>query len=272
MLKLDRYKQTFEKLNRVKEGAIVPFTVIGDPDYKTSLKIVKIFAKRGNVLELGIPFSDPIADGSTIQKADVRALKHDFTTNKIFDFLKKVRKFTDKPIGLLVYYNLIYQYGLERFCSKAKESGVDSIVVTDLSLEESYDFIKTARKNKIATVFLVTQLTNNKRLRKILKKSKGFVYIVNVLGVTGVRNNLGKATLDLIKRVRLYTKLPLCAGFGISKPEHVKAVLKAGADGAIVGSAIVKIIEKYQNNTEKMLKEIDKYLLSMKNATKYLEV
>ncbi|MCH9030465.1 MAG: tryptophan synthase subunit alpha, partial [Bacteroidetes bacterium] len=139
-------------------------------DYKTSLKIVKIFAKRGNVIELGIPFSDPIADGSTIQKADVRALKYGFNTNKIFDFLKKVRKFTDKPIGLLVYYNLIYQYGLDRFCSKAKESGVDSIVVADLSLEESYDFIKTARKNNIATVFLVTQLTNTKRLRKILKK------------------------------------------------------------------------------------------------------
>lgn len=252
----------------MKEGALIPFTVIGDPDYKTSLEIVKILAERGDILELGIPFSDPIVDGPAIQKADVRALKHSFNTNKIFDFIEKVRKYTDKPIGLLVYYNLIYQYGLERFCSKAKKSGIDSILIADLSLEESDNFIKAAMKNSINTVFLVTQLTTIERLRKILKKSRGFVYIVNVLGVTGVRVNLDKATLDFVKRVRPFTKLPLCAGFGISKQEHIKSILKAGANGAIVGSAIVKLIEKNLNNKEKMLKEIDNYLLSMKNATR----
>ena len=223
MLKLDRYKQIFGKLNRLKEGALIPFTVIGDPDYKTSLDIIKVLSNRGDILELGLPFSDPIADGSTIQKADVRALKHSFNTNKIFDFLKKARKFTDKPIGLLVYYNLIYQYGLERFCSKAKESGVDSILVADLSLEESDDFVKVARKNNIATVFLVTQLTNTKRLRKILKKSKGFVYIVNVLGVTGIRVNLENNQSQIIKS-KITTSPKVCT-FKLVETQNINNVV-----------------------------------------------
>jgi len=263
---LSRYKKAFDALKKKKEGAIMPFAVIGDPDYETSLKIVKILAEKGDMLELGIPFSDPIADGPTIQRADARALKNGFDTDRIFDFIREVRKFTDKPIGLLVYYNLMYQYGVDRFCNKAKESGADSILAADLSLEESNDFIEAAGKNKIDTIFLVTQLTNTERLKKILERAKGFVYIVNVLGVTGARADLGKATLELIKRVRVHTKLSLCAGFGISKPEHVKAVLKAGADGAIVGSAIVKIIEENQNDKERMLKEIEEYLGVMKGG------
>ena len=267
MLKLSRYKKAFENLKKKKEGAIMPFAVIGDPDYETSLKIAKILAEKGDMLELGIPFSDPIADGPVIQKADARALKNGFDTDKVFDFIKEVRKSTGKPIGLLVYYNLMYQYSIDRFCSKAKESGADSILAADLSLEESDNFVKAAEKNNIDTIFLVTQLTDDERLKKILERAKGFVYIVNVLGVTGTRADLGKATLDLIKRVRIHTKLPLCAGFGISKPEHAEAVLKAGADGAIVGSAIVKIIEKYQNDRERMFKEIERYLELMKEST-----
>lgn len=245
----------------------MPFAVIGDPDYETSLKIVKILAEKGDMLELGIPFSDPIADGPTIQKADARALKNGFDTDRIFEFIGDVRKFTDKPIGLLVYYNLIYQYGIDRFCSKAKETGADSILAADLSLEESHDFVMAAGEHEIDAIFLVTQLTTAERLRKILEKASGFVYIVNVLGVTGARADLDNATLDLIRRVRANTNLPLCAGFGISKPEHAKAVLKAGADGAIVGSAIVKLVEEYQNDRKRMLREIEKYVSEMKNAT-----
>jgi tryptophan synthase alpha chain len=268
-MKMDKYKKTFNQLKKRKEKALVPFTVIGDPNYKTSLQIVKAMVKGGaDILELGLAFSDPIADGPTIQSADVRALSHKINTDRVFNFIKEVRKFTKIPIGLLVYYNLIYQRGINRFYKNAKLAGVDSVLVADMPVEEYDEIVKAARKNKVDTVFIVSPLTNNKRLKKILRKTRGFVYVVSRLGVTGARSDLQKSTLDLIRRIRPYTKLPLCVGFGISKPEHVKNVLNAGADGAIVGSAVVKIIEKNLKNKNKMLKEIENYVKKMKEATK----
>ena len=263
------YAKTFSRLRRKKQKALVPFVVIGDPDYTTNLKIVKTIVKSGaDVLELGFPFSDPIADGSTIQAADVRALSKKINTDKCFKFIKKIREFTDIPIGLLVYYNLIYQRGIKKFCYDCKAAGVSSVLAADVPVEEADELIESARKHKIDTVFIVSPLTDNKRLKLILKKCKGFVYIVSRLGVTGAREDLQENTLKLIKRVRKNTKLPLCVGFGISKPEHVKAICKAGADGAIVGSAIVKIIEKNLKKKKKMLVKIENYVKEMKQAAK----
>ena len=263
------YAKTFSKLRRRKEKALVPFVVIGDPDYATSLKIVKTIVGAGaDVLELGFPFSDPIADGPTIQGADVRSLNKNIDTDKCFKFIKEVRKFTDIPIGLLVYYNLIYQRGIKKFYYDCKLAGVTSVLVADVPVEEAKDIIELARKYKIDTVFIVGPLTDVKRLKLISKKCRGFVYIVSRLGVTGARGDLQDNTLKLIRRVRKNTKLPLCVGFGISKPEHVKAVCKAGAHGVIVGSAIVKIIEKNLKNKKKMLNKIEAYVKEMKQATK----
>ncbi len=263
------YAKTFSRLRRKKEKALVPFVVIGDPDYATSLKIVKTMVGAGaDILELGFPFSDPIADGPTIQGADVRSLKKGINTDKCFKFIKKVREFTDIPIGLLVYYNLIYQRGIKRFYYDCKLSGVTSVLAADVPVEESDEIIEAARKHKIDTVFIVGPMSGIGRLKLILKKCRGFVYIVARLGVTGAREDLQESTLNLIKRVRKNTKLPLCVGFGISKPEHIKAVCNVGADGVIVGSSIVKIIEKNLKNKKRISNKIDSYVRDMKEATK----
>ena len=263
------YTKTFKKLKKKKEKALVPFVVIGDPDYATSLKIVEtIIEADANILELGFPFSDPIADGPTIQGADVRSLKKGINTDKCFRFIKKIREFSEIPIGLLVYYNLIYQRGINKFFYDCKIAGVTSVLAADVPAEEANEIIVAARKNKIDTVFIVSPLTDNNRLKLILKKCRGFIYIVSRLGVTGAREDLQKGTLKLLKRIRPKTKLPLCVGFGISKPEHVKAVCKAGADGVIVGSAIIRIIEKNLNNKKRILYKIKAYVKEMKEATK----
>jgi len=263
------YKKTFNKLKKNKEKALVPFVVIGDPDYNTSLKIVKTIVESGaDILELGFPFSDPIADGPTIQAADVRSLKNKINTDKCFKFIKQVRKFTQIPIGLLVYYNLIYQRGIKKFFYDCKLANVTSVLAADVPVEEADDIISAARQHKIDTVFIVSPLTDNKRLKLILKKTKGFVYIVSRLGVTGAREDIQKDTLKLIKRVKKQTKLPLCVGFGISQPQHVQAICKAGADGAIVGSAIVKLIEKNLKNKKSLLNRIETFVKQLKEATK----
>jgi tryptophan synthase alpha chain len=266
---MSRYKKTFKKLKKSKEKALVPFVVVGDPNYQTSLQIVKTIVNAGaDILELGFSFSEPIADGPTIQTAGVRALKAGSNTDKNFNFVKQVRKFTQVPIGILIYTNLIYQRGIDKFYKDAAKAGIDSVLVADLPVEEAAPYIKAARKNKIDTVFIVSPLTGNKRLKKIAAKTKGFVYVVSRLGVTGARQDLQQGTLKLLKRIRPKTKLPLCVGFGISKPEHIKAVCKAKANGAIVGSAIVKIIEKNIKNKKSMLKKVENYVKLMKNATK----
>ena len=263
------YNQAFSELKKKKEGALVAFIVIGDPDYDTSLEIAKKLVDSGvDILELGLPFSDPIADGKTIQAADVRALENGMNTDKAFEFVNDLRRCTDIPIGFLTYYNLVYQRGPEKFYHDSRKAGVNSVLVADLSIEEADDVIKVSNKTEVDTVFMISQLSNDNRIRKIASASKGFIYLVSRLGVTGVRNELQQSTFSLIKRVRKFTDKPLCVGFGISTPSQVKDVIKAGADGAIVGGAIVSIIEKNLKNKSKMLKEIEVYAKNMKKGTK----
>jgi len=242
---------------------------LGDPNYGLSFKIIKELIDAGaDALELGFAFSDPIADGPTIQEADQRALRAGANTEKNFELLKKIRSYNNEiPISLLIYYNLICQFGLEKFYKKAKAVGVDAILASDVSFEEAAPLLKAAEKHGVNPVFLVTPLTAGKRLKKILEKSSGYVYLVSLLGVTGARKGLQKRTFQLIKRVKRFTKLPLIVGFGISKPEHVKQVIEAGADGAIVGSAIVDLIKKNLKNEKKLLKELKNFALKLKKAT-----
>lgn len=252
-----RYKEASKK------KALVAFVVLGDPDENRSLQIIKAVVDGGaDILEFGIPFSDPLADGPTIQAANNRALDKGINTDKAFSIIRKVRKFTEKPIGLLVYYNLIIQKGLDDFYREARKAGVDSILVADLPVEEAGNALKTAGKHRISQVFIVSQLTSIKRIKQITGKSSGFVYAVARLGVTGARGELKNTALELVKRIKANTRLPVFAGFGISKPEHVKRIVKAGADGAIVGSAIVKLIENKASLTK-----IRAYVAEMKKAT-----
>ena len=266
------YKQVFNELKSKNEGALVAFTVIGDPDYETSLDIIKKIIDSGaNILELGLPFSDPIADGPTIQAADIRALSKGMNTDKAFDFIKQIREYNGKiPIGLLVYANLIFQRGIDRFYYDAAKVGITSVLIADVPVEEADEYIAAARKHEVDTVFIISPLTSNNRIKKITEKTRGFVYVVSRLGVTGARSSLEESTLKLVKRIKTFTDTPLCVGFGISRPEHVKSIVKAGADGVIVGSAIIDLIAKNINNREKMLNDIGAYIKTMKDATRVL--
>ncbi len=262
------YKRTFRRLRRKGEKALIPFLVVGDPDYKTSMKIARKVVEAGaDILELGFPFSDPIADGTTIQGADVRALKKQINTAKCLKFVKRLRDYTDIPIGLLVYYNLVYQYGIKNFFYRCRLSGVTSVLVADAPLEESDDIIAAARPHKVDTVFIVSPLTDPGRLKEILRKCRGFVYVVARLGVTGARKDLENSTLRLISKVKARSKLPVCVGFGISEPGHVRSVCQAGADGVIVGSALVRLIEK-NLRSKRLLGRIEKFIKELKLATK----
>jgi len=263
------YNEMFNDLKEKKEAAFMPFIVIGDPDLKTSLEIAKTLINNGaDALEIGFPFSDPIADGATVQGADIRALKNGITVDKCFKFLKKLRKFTSIPIGLLVYYNLVYQRGIKKFYQDTMKAGVNSILIADLPPEEAETAIKASKEHDIDQIFIIAPTTSNKRLKMISKHASGFHYLVSVMGVTGARTEVKKSTLYFIKRVKENGELPVMVGFGISKPSHIKEITRAGADGAIVGSAIIDIIAKNLNNRKKMLEEISKFTNNMKKATR----
>ena len=258
------YKQVFAEL---KHAAVIPFFVIGDPDYKTSLKIVKSAIDAGaDLLELGIPFSDPIADGPTIQKADIRSLKNGMTVKKALAFITEIKKYKDIPIGLLMYYNLIFQYGTEKFFRNCHKAGVNSVLVADLSIDDANEIIGPAKKAGLDTVFMVTPNTIKVRLKLIASKTTGFIYAVSLLGVTGSRKQLSTSVKGLISRIKKETDVPVCVGFGISTPEHAAKVAKAGADGVIIGSKIVSLIEDNLKDKKKCLSEISMFIKRVKSA------
>ena len=258
------YKQVFAELNR---AAVIPFFVIGDPDYKTSLTIVKKAIDAGaDILELGIPFSDPIADGPTIQKADVRSLRKGMTVKKALAFIREIKKHKDIPIGLLMYYNLIFQYGVEKFFMDFHKAGVNSVLVADLSIDDADEIVGPAKKAGLDTVFMVTPNTEPERMKLITSKTTGFIYAVSLLGVTGSRNTLSNAVDGLISKLKKITDVPVCVGFGISKPAHAAKVAKAGADGVIIGSKIVSLIEDNLKNKKKCLSEISKFIKKVRST------
>ena len=263
------YEKKFEELKNKNEGAFIPFVVLGDPDFETSKNILETMAKHADCLELGFPFSDPIADGKRIQAADERALKAGMNYEKCFELIKKVKeKNPELPIGLLLYYNLVYTNGVEEFLKNAKESGVDGILIADMPIEESDEIQKICSELGLEQIFIIAPTTGKERMQKILSKARGFVYTVSVTGVTGERQNVKDSTIELVEQIKEFAKIPICVGFGVSTPVHVKRILDSGADGAICGSAVEAIIEKNLDNKENMLKELDLFFGEMKKATK----
>jgi len=259
------------RIDRVftKKGAaaFIGFTVAGDPDTDTSIRVAKALIDGGtDILELGVPFSDPVADGPTIQKADERAIAAGTTPDTIFKIVRKLRASSDVPIVFLVYYNMVYRRGVERFYREAHDAGVDGILIADMPVEESDEVVDVAARYGIDPIFLVTQTTSDERMEKIVRRARGYLYLVSVLGVTGARERVSDEALALLARVRKHTKLPLALGFGISNVEHVKTCVTAGADGVIVGSAIVAIVEKNLGKPDVMEREIKKYVSGMKAA------
>ena len=258
------YKQVFSELKR---AALIPFFVIGDPDFDASVAIVKTAIDAGaDILELGVPFSDPIADGPTIQKADIRALGSGMNVQKALEFIRKVKDYKDIPIGLLMYYNLVYQYGTEKIFSDFHEAGVNSVLIADLSIDDADEIVAPAISAGLDTVFMVTPNTKPERMKLIASRTTGFIYTVSLLGVTGSREKLSGVVEELVGKLKKLTRVPVCVGFGISKPEHAAMVASAGADGVIIGSKIVGLIEENLGNREKMLAEISAFLSDVKTA------
>jgi tryptophan synthase alpha chain len=254
-----------EAFSRGKRPLFIGFTVAGDPDKATCVRIARALISGGtDILELGVPFSDPVADGPTIQKADERALATGTTPDSVFEIVKEIRKESEVPIVFLTYFNIIYHRGVERFYREARNAGVDGILIADMPVEESEEICMVASHYGIDPVFLITQTTTEQRIKKIVAKASGYVYLVAVLGVTGVRDHVSEEAINLLNRVRRYTTLPLALGFGISTQAHAKVCTHAGADGVIVGSAIVEIVERNLEDTDTMVRELQDYVSSMK--------
>jgi len=258
------YSEVFAGLDR---AALIPFFVIGDPDFDISFEIVKTAIDSGaDILELGIPFSDPIADGPTIQKADIRATAGGMNVQKALEFIRKVTGYRDMPIGLLMYYNLIYQYGTEKFFKDFRQAGTTSVLVADLSIDDAQEITEPAQAAGLETVFMVTPNTGSERMKVIASRTTGFIYTVSVLGVTGSREKLSNTVEELVVTLKKLTSIPICVGFGISKSEHAVMVAQAGADGVIIGSKIVQIIEENLGNKQKTLSEVSTFIREVKIA------
>jgi tryptophan synthase alpha chain len=261
------YKEVFSQLKRQKRAALIPFFVVGDPDFDASLAIVTAAIDAGvDILELGIPFSDPIADGPTIQKADVRAMNAGMNVHKALSFVKAIKDHKDIPIGLLMYYNLIHQYGVDRFFRDFRDAGVNSILVADLSIDDGDEVLGPAESAGLDTVFMVTPNTSSERMERIASKTTGFIYTVSLLGVTGSRDALSDAVEGLVGRLKTLTDVPICVGFGISKPEHARTVANAGADGVIIGSRLVAMIEDSPGDPGRAAVQVAAFLNEVKSA------
>jgi tryptophan synthase alpha chain len=259
------YQQAFAELREQKTAALIPFFVIGDPDFDTSLALVKNAIDAGaDVLELGIPFSDPIADGPTIQKADIRAMRCGMNPAKALEFVRKVKEHKDIPIGLLMYYNLIQQYGVEKFFRDFHDAGVNSVLVADLSIDDAEEVTEPAQAVGLDAVFMVTPNTEPGRMKRIASKTTGFIYTVSLLGVTGSRAALSSTVEGLIRKLKALTSVPVCVGFGVSTPEHAKTIADAGADGVIIGSRLVAMIESHPNDPRAASKEVAQFLGQVK--------
>lgn len=262
--------ETFRELERRREGALIAYITGGDPSPKYTPKIVEALVKGGaDIIEIGVPFSDPIADGPIIQAADSRALSAGTTPQTILSIVKEAKKRFDVPIVLLSYYNILFRMGLENFMKEACKHRVDGLIVPDLPIEEAAEYKATAEKQGINTIFLATPSTSISRLEAILSFTSGFLYLVSVFGVTGARDRISQLTTETIRRLHPYTvkSVPLAVGFGISKPEHVGTVIGCGAEGAIVGSAFVKIVEDNLGRPAEMIKEISVLAEKLKAAT-----
>lgn len=242
--------------------AFIPFITVGYPTIETTYECVLEMVKNGaDLIELGIPFSDPTAEGPVIQGANEVALKAGTTTDTVFELVEKLRKETDIPFAFMTYANVVYSYGADRFLSRCKELAVDGVILPDVPFEEKAEFDETAKKYGIDMISLIAP-TSEDRVAMIAKEATGFVYVVSSLGVTGVRSEIKTDIGSIVEVIRENTKVPCAVGFGISKPEQA-AKMSSLSDGAIVGSAIIKIITEHGTDSAKYVGE---YVKSMKDA------
>ncbi len=263
-----RIEEKFRELKDRGEGAYMPHIYYGDPTPEFSREEIRVLSENGaDFIEFGIPFSDPTADGPTFQEACERALENGTTPEDCFRGIEKLRGGgLDTPIIVTTYYNVPYAYGLEDFFGRLSEAGAQGIIVPNVPLEEATPLIKSANESGIDVILQVTPNTSKRRLESIANSSSGFLYVVNVEGVTGARETVPESTVELMKSIRENAEIPLMAGFGVSKERHARALVSAGADGVITGSALGNIYEDSLSNPEEKLDEIGKFAKRIKKV------
>jgi tryptophan synthase alpha chain len=259
-----------EKIREVNLGGCgvhMPHVYVGDPCIEFSERMIEVMAENGgDILEIGIPFSDPVADGPTFQAVCQRALENGVTPSDCFDLVRRFRaKGYSNPVVLTTYYNIPYSMGLQFFVNQLSESGVDGLIIPNMPVEESDPIVKIARDYNIDVIFQIAPTTTDKRLEKIVEGAEGFLYIINIEGVTGARDSIQASTVKLIQRVRNYTDLPLLAGFGVSSGTHAEYLMKAGANGVIAGSVYADLY-KNSSNLSNSLDEIALKLCEIKSS------
>ncbi|MDE3074088.1 MAG: tryptophan synthase subunit alpha [Chloroflexota bacterium] len=264
---MGRLGAAFARLRSAGEIAFIPGIVPGDPSLELDTDIVRTLAAAGaDAIELSYSFSDPVADGPTLQAAHGRALGAGLRKEQAYGWIARARAVTDLPLIVLEYANCVYQFGVDRFYATLADCGADTAIVIDVPPEESSPFRRAAERAGIGSTFFIAPSTSDHRLREIAASAQDWIYVVAVSGITGARSSVEDETTHLLRRARAVTNLPLVIGFGISRPEHVRRVAQAGADGAISCSAVVELIHQHSQQPEEMLSRLAEYVRSMKAA------
>lgn len=259
---MNRIERTFKELKRKKKKAFIPFITAGDPNLKTTEELVLSFEGAGaDIVELGVPFSDPLADGPTIQESSTRALNKGVNLAKILKTVARIRQKSQIPIALMTYYNPVFHYGEDKFIRDAKKSGVDGVIIPDLPPEEAKVLVRAAKKRGVAVVFFLAPTTTHQRMKKIVKASTGFIYYVSIAGVTGTTKRFSAQNAAKIRAAKKFTKKAICVGFGIATPAQARSVAKI-ADGIIVGSAIIKQIDKNRGK-KNLVKNVSRFVRTL---------
>jgi tryptophan synthase alpha chain len=263
---MSRIDQTFRRLRDQGRKALIPFVVAGDPDLETTQALVCEMAGMGtDIIELGVPFSDPLADGPTIQNGSQRALQNGTSLKKIFLLAKRLKGITP-PLVLMTYFNPVFRYGLRAFAKECRKNGIEGVIIPDLPPEEAGPWIREAREVDLDTIFLIAPTSPLERIKKISRLCRGFIYYVSVTGVTGMRKGLPEGLEGSIQRIREESEKPIVFGFGISGPKQVREISRY-ADGVIVGSAIVKIIEENLGRSD-LITKVGNFISSLTHALK----
>ncbi|MEN8211885.1 MAG: tryptophan synthase subunit alpha [Thermodesulfobacteriota bacterium] len=264
---MNRIEQRFNILQTKGEKALIGFVTAGDPDVTKSMEIINTMIESGiDILELGVPFSDPSADGPVIQRSSKRALKNSVNLEDVLDIAGRIREKTQIPIIIFTYYNPVFVMGVQKFCQKALKNGADGVLIVDLPYEESDEFLQFKEAEKLYLIKLIAPVTPYERMKMITKSASGFIYLISKTGITGCSGFDAKETSLIAKELRAATSLPICTGFGISTPDHVRKVA-AFSDGVVIGSAFEKIIEDNLKNP-KLLELIKHATIKFKRATR----
>jgi len=238
---LSRIASVFARANHT---ALIPYITIGYPSVETTLKVVPLLASSGcDIIELGIPFSDPLADGATIQRASYQALRQGVTSKVCFEVAQELRRQVEIPLVFMTYYNPVLTFGLEQFCSKCAKVGIDGLIIPDLPPEEGQDLEQSTRRHGLDIIYLLSPASTEERIKLVANRSSGFIYLVSLTGVTGARDKLPEELESFVARVKERTEKPLCVGFGVSTPEQARRIANV-ADGVIVGSRIIQLMEE----------------------------